>query len=62
MNDMPHSETKFTIGEDLYGVSVTELNARIGVLLAEISRIETELTKKQGELSAAEQLFGRKQD
>jgi len=59
MADMPQSETEFTIGEDLYGVSVAELGGRIDALKAEIVRIETELTKKQKDLSAAEQLFGR---
>lgn len=62
MIGMPQSGTDFIIGEDLYGVSVTELTERLDVLRAEISRIETELTKKQGELSAAQQLFGRKPD
>ncbi|MGB0907368.1 MAG: DUF1192 family protein [Maricaulaceae bacterium] len=57
---MPHSDTDFTIGEDLYGVSIAELNTRIDVLKNEISRIEVELTKKQAEFSAADQLFGQK--
>ena len=51
------SETTFQIGEDLYGVSVDELNERLSVLKAEISRIEGELTKKSAELSAADLLF-----
>jgi len=58
---MTQSETKFDIGEDLYGVSVEELKARVTVLKAEIDRIERELTKKQSDLSDAEQLF-RKSD
>ena len=62
MSDMPQTGTNFAIGEDLYGVSVLELTERLGVLRAEISRIETELTKKQSDLSAAEQIFGRKPD
>lgn len=57
---MTQSETNFMIGEDLYGVSVDELKERLGVLRVEISRIEAELTKKDGELSAAQQLFGSK--
>jgi len=60
MSQLPQSGTNFTLGEDLYGVSVLELKERLSVLRAEISRIETELTKKQGDLSAAQQLFGRK--
>ncbi len=54
---MTQSETEFALGEDLYGVSVEELKSRILVLRAEIARIEAELTKKQSDLSAAEQFF-----
>ncbi len=46
-----------TVGEDLYGVSVAELRARIDILRAEIDRTQTALTKKQTELSDAETLF-----
>lgn len=56
-DDVRQSETMFEIGEDLYGVSVDELNMRLGVLKAEITRIELELTKKSAELSAADLLF-----
>ena len=56
-DDVRQSETLFQIGEDLYGVSVEELNERLGVLKAEISRIEGELTKKSADLSAADLLF-----
>jgi uncharacterized small protein (DUF1192 family) len=56
-DDVRQSETVFQIGEDLYGISVDELNDRLGVLKAEISRIELEITKKSAELSAADQLF-----
>ena len=56
-DDVRQSETVFEIGEDLYGVSVDELNMRLGVLKAEITRIELELTKKSAELSAADLLF-----
>ncbi len=52
--------TDFVIGEDLYGVSVVELELRMGVLEGEIARIEQELTKKQAERSAAEKLFAQK--
>ena len=54
---MAQSETQFVIGDDLYGVSVEELNERIILLREEIVRIEAELTKKQSELSAAEAFF-----
>jgi len=56
-DDVRQSETMFQIGEDLYGISVDELNDRLGVLKAEVSRIELELTKKSAELSAADLLF-----
>jgi len=56
-DDVRQSETTFQIGEDLYGVSVDELNERLSVLKAEISRIELELTKKSADLSAADLLF-----
>ena len=56
-DDVRQSETTFQIGEDLYGVSVDELNERLSVLKAEISRIELELTKKSAGLSAADLLF-----
>ena len=59
-DDVRQSETKFELGEDLYGVSVAELKQRLQLLQAEISRIEGELAKKQKELSAADQLFGPK--
>ena len=56
-DNMRQSETKFQIGDDLYGVSVDELNTRLSILKAEISRIELELSKKSAELSAADLLF-----
>lgn len=56
-DDVRQSETMFQIGEDLYGISVDELNDRLGVLKAEISRIELELAKKSADLSAADMLF-----
>ena len=54
---MTQSETDFQIGADLYGVSVDELKERLAILRGEIDRIEQELTKKQSELSVAEQFF-----
>ena len=49
-----------TVGEDLYGVSVRELEARIILLRAEIDRTQDALTKKSRELSDAETLFAPK--
>ncbi len=56
-DDMRQSETLFQIGEDLYGISVDELNSRLSVLKGEIKRIELELAKKTADLSAADLLF-----
>jgi uncharacterized small protein (DUF1192 family) len=56
-DDVGQSETKFDIGDDLYGISVDELKTRVGILKEEISRIELELAKKSAELSAADLLF-----
>ena len=59
-DNVSHSETKFQIGEDLYGVSVVELETRITRLQTEISRIKAELDKKKRDLSAADLLFSSK--
>ncbi len=48
----------FVIGEDLYAVSVNELETRITLLNEEISRLEAEITKKLRERDAADKLFG----
>ena len=40
VDELGQSETKFDIGEDLYGVSVAELETRIKRLHVEIGRIE----------------------
>lgn len=59
---MTQSETDFTIGDDLYGVSVDELSQRITVLKSEISRIEGELAKKRAERDAANSVFSGSKD
>jgi len=59
-NEVRQSDTTFAIGEDLYGVSVNELKDRLKILGEEITRIETELTKKSKDLSAADLLFAPK--
>jgi len=61
-DDMRQSETKFEIGEDLYGVSVAELETRLRRLQAEITRIEAELETKKRDLSAADLLFSPKKE
>lgn len=47
----------FRVGEDLYGVSLTQLSERLEILRAEIARIEAEIQKKDVELSEAENFF-----
>ena len=58
--NMLQSDTSFLLGEDLYGVSVSELTERVTLLKAEITRIKAELSKKQSDLSAADRLFSPK--
>lgn len=50
-------QTPIVIGEDLYGISVAELESRIAVLKLEIVRIENELGKKQTEMNRAHDIF-----
>lgn len=50
-----------SVGDDLYGVSVSELAQRIDILKAEIERTQAALAKKQVELSEAETLFAPKE-
>ena len=59
-DNMSHSDTEFQIGEDLYGISVVELETRITRLQAEMTRIKAELDKKKRDLSAADLLFSSK--
>lgn len=49
-----------SVGDELYGVSVTELEVRIEALKAEILRVEKELHKKKKDRDAADSLFGAK--
>ena len=53
----PRKGQNVTVGDDLYGVSVAELEERIVILQEEIVRTEAALTKKRSELSEAETLF-----
>ena len=57
MDDDIPKKTRFGLGDDLYGLSIGELEDRISMLTIEISRVERELSKKRDELSAADQLF-----
>ena len=47
----------FSVGEDLYGVSLVQLKERLEILRAETARIEAEIQKKDVELSKAENFF-----
>jgi len=58
-DNQPRHTAQPQIGEDLYGLSVHELEQRIESYRAEITRLETELTKKSRERDAAEALFGK---
>lgn len=50
-------EIDFQIGEDLYGISIDELETRISILKDEISRLQDELGKKKEERIAADDIF-----
>jgi len=56
----PSGTVKPTLGEDLYGLSVHELEQRIESYGVEITRLKAELVKKSSERSAADALFGKK--
>ncbi len=60
-DDSPQpSKNQPSPGEDLYGLSVSELDERITLYQSEISRLEAERIKKQAESDAAHALFGKK--
>ena len=50
----------FQVGEDLYTVSVDQINERIEILQAELVRLATALDKKKQGLSSAETFFKNK--
>ena len=55
--DLRKFGAEFSVGEDLYGVSLQQLSERVAILKAEIVRIEAEIAKKGAEMSAAEDFF-----
>lgn len=60
-DEIPSSnETSPQPGEDLYGLSVSELDDRIALYQGEITRLEAERVKKQAETDAAHAIFGKK--
>jgi len=56
-DDGPKKKTSHEIGSDISLLSVDELKARIGLLKAEIERVEAEVTAKSSSRNAAEGLF-----
>jgi uncharacterized small protein (DUF1192 family) len=56
-DDKPKKKTGHEIGSDLSMLSVDELKARIGLLKAEIERLEVEITAKSSSRNVAEGLF-----
>jgi len=60
-DDTPRSGPNQAVpGEDLYGLSVSELDERIALYQSEIKRLEAERVKKQVESDAAHAIFGKK--
>ncbi|PHS76469.1 MAG: hypothetical protein COB56_06425 [Robiginitomaculum sp.] len=57
--DLKRAGQAFCVGEDLYGVSVTQLKERLTILEAEQARIAREIDKKTKDLSSAETFFGK---
>ena len=53
-------KTEHELGQDLSSISIDELGERIGVLKAEIARIEAEIDRKQAVKSAAADIFKRR--
>jgi len=59
--DLPKSNgTIASPGEDLYGLSVSELDERIARYQVEIARLKAEREKKKAETDAAHAIFGKK--
>lgn len=54
---MNKPEVDIEIGEDLYGISIEELETRINIMNDEIARLQDELSKKKSERNAADNLF-----
>jgi len=56
-DDRPKKKIVHEIGQDLTLLSVGELRERIGILQAEIGRLEADIAGKQASRSAADQFF-----
>ena len=55
--DEPRPSAPYEIGQKLDGLSVGDLDLAIGLLRAEIERLEDELRRKRDTLGAAEMAF-----
>jgi len=55
--DRPRKKITHEIGQDLYLLSVKELEARIALLNEEIARLQTAITSKQSSRGVADSLF-----
>lgn len=55
--DLKRAGQAFSVGEDLYGVSVEQLKQRLEILEAEQTRIRFEIKKKAEDLTSAESFF-----
>lgn len=56
-DDRPKKTSSHELGADLSMLSVDELKARIGLLKAEVERIEAEIAAKSSSRNVAEGLF-----
>lgn len=56
-DDRPQKKSTHEIGSDLSLLSVDELKVRVGLLKAEIDRLEAEIRAKSSSRSVAEGLF-----
>jgi uncharacterized small protein (DUF1192 family) len=56
-DDRPKKKTSHEIGADLSMLDIDELKLRVGILKAEIERLEAEITSKSSSRNVAEGLF-----
>jgi uncharacterized small protein (DUF1192 family) len=56
-DDRPRKKVTHEIGQDLFLLSVEELNERIALLNSEIERLQTAATKKRASKEAADSFF-----
>ena len=56
-DDLPKKKVTHEMGQDLALLSIGELSERIGLLKAEIVRLEAEMTRKRASQNAAQSFF-----